>query len=111
MTPNPEHADRRGSTVDLAADVLDVVAAIRARAQLTRRRLARVDELSRDHIGADLAQIEVQAERLAGLILPLQGDPDVVSPADPAAKSVADHRPRARRPGQPRRGVRPGRTA
>ena len=111
MTPNPKHADRRGSRVDLAADVLDVVAAIRARAQLTRRRLARVDELSRDHIGADLAQIEAQAERLARLILPLQGDADVGFPANPAATSITTRRPRAPRPGRPRRGVRPGRTA
>jgi hypothetical protein len=47
---------------------MDVLAAIRGRAQATRRRVERVDTLSRDQIAADLHQIEVQADRLAALV-------------------------------------------
>ena len=62
MASSPEHppnAPRRppvpGDTLD---DALDAAVIVRARAQLTHRRVLRVDRLSREHIAADLAQIE-----------------------------------------------------
>jgi hypothetical protein len=67
--PVPTDAARR--LADLAYDLLNVAAAIRGRAQQTRRRIHRVDELSRDHIGSDLEQIEVHVARLVALIAPL----------------------------------------
>lgn len=57
---------------NVAHDLINAVATIQARAQLTRRRVDRVDTLSRDHIGADLAQIEVQAQRVARLVAGLR---------------------------------------
>jgi hypothetical protein len=70
-------SDDLGSTdparrlADLAYDLLNVAVAIRGRAQQTRRRVRRVDALSRDHIGSDLEQIEFHVERLVALIAPL----------------------------------------
>ncbi len=71
MTPDADRPGQDWRLANLAYDLLNVVSAIRARAQLTRRRLFRVDELSRDHIDADLEQIEAQTRRLTGLIDPL----------------------------------------
>lgn len=107
MTPNPERSDEEGRLADLAYDVLNVVAAIRARAQLTRRRIHRVDDLSRDHIGADLEQIEAHAQRLTGLIGSLQdgrgGDTDAAGHQPAPAGATAAPCPR------PLPGVPPGR--
>lgn len=112
MTPEPTDDDNQGRLADLAADALDVLAAIRARAQLTRRRVGRVDELSRDHIGADLAQIERHAERLARLISPLQrdGSGSAVS-VDRGEELATARRAPDPRPGRPRPAARPDRTA
>ena len=73
MTPETDRPGQDRRLADLAYDLLNAVSAIRARAQLTRRRIFRVEELSRDHIGADLEQIEAQTQRLTGLIDPMHG--------------------------------------
>ena len=52
----------------IAHDVLNTVAAISGRAQLTRRRIEKLDILSRDHIAADLRLIEEQADRAGALV-------------------------------------------
>lgn len=117
MTPNPQRTNEEGRLADLAYDLLNVVAAIRGRAQLTRRRIFRVDDLSRDHIGADLEQIEAHAQRLTGLIGPLHGGGgDADGKTDNAVDARADRQPTppgatvAPRP-RPRPGVPPGRGA
>ena len=66
-------------------DLANVLTAIRARAQATRRRVGRVDRLSRAHIAADLAQIEAQTDKLAALLF----DPDGTGAAM-AARGRAD---------------------
>lgn len=72
---------------EIAHDVLNAVAAIQARAQLTRRRVGRVDDLSRDHIGADLAQIEAHAQRLTALIDHLCRATEAGTPRDRSGSS------------------------
>ncbi len=52
----------------IAHDVINTVAAISGRAQLTRRRIEKLDILSRDHIAADLRLIEEQAARAGALV-------------------------------------------
>lgn len=49
--------------------LVDALAAVRGRAQMTRRRVERAPHLSRAHIAADLAWIEAQTDRLATLLL------------------------------------------
>lgn len=82
MTPDPNRPEEEGPMAEIAHDVLNAVAAIRARAQLTRRRVGRVDDLSRDHIGADLAQIEAHAQRLTVLIDHLRAASEADAPRD-----------------------------
>jgi hypothetical protein len=56
-------------------DLVDLLTAIRGRAQATRRRVGRVDRLSREHIAGDLAQIEAVADKqVAALAEPGGGD-------------------------------------
>lgn len=107
MTPQTERDDEAGRAADVAHDVLNAVATIRARAQMTRRRVGRIDDLSRDHIGADLAQIEAQAQRLIGLIDRLcridgggDGPTGDRSPPTPVPEAVAASPPPPR-PGLP----------
>ena len=58
-----------GHDIDrIAHEVLNTVAAISGRAQLTRRRVEKLGFLSRDHIVADLRLIEEQAARAGALI-------------------------------------------
>jgi hypothetical protein len=73
-------ADPARRLTDLAYDLLNVATAIRSRAQQTRRRVHRVDTLSRDHIGSDLEQIEFHIERLVALIAPLHDGTHAESP-------------------------------
>ena len=65
--------DRDRRLTDLAYDLLNVLAAIRGQAQMTHRRIGRVDRLSRDHIASDLERIGVHTERMTGLIDGLHG--------------------------------------
>ena len=73
MAPAP-HPD----PTSLALDLLDLLSAIRGRAQATRRRVEHVDTLGRDRIAADLAQVEAQADRMARLLF---ASPDDSPPA------------------------------
>ena len=52
----------------IAHEVLNTVAAISGRAQLTRRRIEKIEHLNRDHIAADLRSIEEQAARAGALV-------------------------------------------
>ena len=56
-------------------ELVDHLTAIRGRAQATRRRVRRVDRLSREHIAADLAQIEARADALTELLRQFAPDP------------------------------------
>lgn len=64
----------RTNVVGLGHELANALAAIRGRAQVTRRRIERVDTLNRDHIAADLGQIEQQADRLAALLLDVSNE-------------------------------------
>ena len=68
MVPDGTTPDRDRFFADLAHDLLNALAAIRGQAQLTRRRIRRVDRLSRDHIAGDLERIDAHVERMTGLI-------------------------------------------
>lgn len=63
-SPDPYHADADG----IAHEVINAVSAIRGQAQLTRKRIEKVDHLSREHLAADLRQIEEQATRAGALV-------------------------------------------
>jgi hypothetical protein len=54
---------------------LNHLTAIRCRAQATRRRVRRVDRLSRAHIAADLALIEARSDALAEALRRLCPEP------------------------------------
>ena len=90
---NRANQDRR--LANLAYDLLNAVAAIRARAQLTRRRIHRVETLSRDHIGSDLEQIESQTLRLTRLIDPLHGGSRIEVRRTPPEEDPAEPEERA----------------
>ena len=57
-----------------ALDLLDALTAIKGRAQIARRRVLRVDRLSREHIAADLGEIDDQVSRMAALLRDLPGE-------------------------------------
>jgi len=85
----------RTNIVGLGHDLANALAAIRGRAQATRRRIERVDTLNRDHIAADLGQIEQQADRLAALLLDVSNETNRATTGDgiefeptPAARDI-----------------------
>jgi hypothetical protein len=54
-------------------DLVDLLTAIRGRAQATRRRVQRVNRLNREHIAADLALIEARTDKIVALLLAEEG--------------------------------------
>ena len=68
MNPTP-HSDPTRRWHDL----VDLLTAIRGRAQATRRRVQRVNRLNRTHIAADLALIEARADKMVALLLAEEG--------------------------------------
>lgn len=78
MHREPQRPGDERRLAELAHALIDGVAAIHGRAQFVRRRVGRVDRLSREHIAADMARIERDAARLVGLawrLNPRLGDP------------------------------------
>lgn len=59
--------DPRGAELR-SHELLNALTAIKTRAQVTRRRVLRIDHLSRTHIAADLVQIDAQVSRLAAFL-------------------------------------------
>ena len=76
-------AGGREPRANCALDLLDALTAIKGRAQVTRRRVLRVDRLSREHIAADLGQIEDQVSRMAALLRDLPAESDSIEGAEP----------------------------
>ena len=62
------HSPPDRPTAEATHALLDALAVVKARAELTRRRIRRVPRLSRAHIAEDLALIETQAERMAHIL-------------------------------------------
>ena len=73
-----------GEQADLTHKLLNDLTAIRGRAQATRHRIGRVNRLSREHIAADLAQIEARADAMTERLL------EAEAAAAPAAHPTAD---------------------
>ena len=76
-----------GDRADLTHDLLDDLTAIRGRAQATRRRIGRVERLSRAHIAADLAQIEARVDAMAVRLLEAEADGAPPGPPPAGASS------------------------
>ena len=66
--PRPPTPEPAASLDERALDLLDALAAIKGRAQVTRRRVLRVEHLDRHHIAEDLRQIDDQVGRMTELV-------------------------------------------
>ena len=80
-------ANGRQSRRLAALDLYDALTAIKGRAQVTRRRVLRVDRLSREHIAADLGAIDDQASRMAALLRDLPEGAEPTNGSEPTDES------------------------
>lgn len=75
-----------------ALDLFDALTAIKGRAQVTRRRVLRVDQLDRDHIAADLGEIADQVSRMAALLRHIPAGSDAADAPAPIGERLPGHR-------------------
>ena len=59
----------------LTYELRTALAAAKARAQVTARRVRRIDVLSRDHIAADLAAVSTATDRATALVAEIEDRP------------------------------------